>query len=146
MTLDTGLESAENTVTSAQYREAEQDGGDEAIVLHGSAAASFVVDDKQDGNFTIRLFDTYGVANGVLPAESRFFDSITAKNDGAGTLTFTCKKGAESYFGYNLSLIHIYSSLIVSAPSISTFQINRLIPPRKSAKSSAPTSRPILLR
>ncbi|WP_159448975.1 N-acetylmuramoyl-L-alanine amidase [Provencibacterium massiliense] len=102
VTLDTGLESAENTVTSAQYRAAEQDGGDEAIVLHGSAAASFVVDDKQDGNFTIRLFDTYGVANGVLPAESRFFDSITAKNDGAGTLTFTCKKGAESYFGYNV--------------------------------------------
>lgn len=98
----TDLESADNEIASAEWIPANER-GEERLILHGSVSPSFIVDQGEGEGFVIRLFDCYGLDNGPLEIDSRFFASLSAQNASDGTLTLTFKPGLEDYFGYNVA-------------------------------------------
>ncbi len=98
----TDLPSADNEISSLEWFPANER-GEERLVLHGSVPPSFIVDRGEGEGFIIRLFDCFGAESGPIEIDSRFFASLSAQNDGDGTLTLTFKPGMEEYFGYNVS-------------------------------------------
>lgn len=114
----TDLTGAENPLTAVTFQPADHK-GDERLVLSGSVSPSFIVENAENGNFTIRLIDT---ATATPPAiNSRFFSAIQLTQEG-GDLLITLTKGENNYFGYNVSYSGSDTILSFYSPPVASTQ------------------------